>query len=594
MMRKLTIAVLGCLLASSALASGLSSSGSGLSITPNGVFTTITATGPITTTGSMTVTGAPAANTSSDGLVLQDTTAASSGNQQYSPRLRLTGNGFKSNATSASQPTDWIIENKPVQGSTAASSNLVISDQLNAGGYNVALTLPSGGGLNLASGTYQINGAQIACANLSNGATGCSTATGTSAATIPLNNGNNTFSGNLLFTGTVPSLANGNASVAASSTLGGIFTGKGSVDDLVLQNSSAASICVAATGTTTLNCTGLQVGGNAVLTGNQTITLSGDVTGAGTTAITTTVAKIAGVTVSGTTGTVNSVFSNSPTLVTPTLGIASASNIAVTSATIPANGMYLSGTNILDLSTNSAKSLEIGAAGTVGIGAAAASGTNPTALLVSTANTDNNAVVISSTANTNRGSSINLIGNGATTPSKTIAAFGGYFRILNDAQGGEIFKITDAGNVTLTGTTTGTNADTLCLSAGGVILLQAAACTISQRKLKENFSDVSAEIAINDLMALKPTEFNFIQTKPANGDNNFDRPQYGFIAEDVAEVDPKIAMYENDMKTPKSYRQEAIIALLVKGFQEQQKEIQIATGAFPFHKCFFDLLVCAN
>lgn len=60
--------------------------------------------------------------------------------------------------------------------------------------------------------------------------------------------------------------------------------------------------------------------GGTVLYGNQTVTLTGDVTGSGSTAITTTVAKIAGTTVSGTTGTTNVVFSNSPTLVTPALG----------------------------------------------------------------------------------------------------------------------------------------------------------------------------------------------------------------------------------------------------------------------------------
>jgi hypothetical protein len=37
--------------------------------------------------------------------------------------------------------------------------------------------------------------AALACADLSNGATGCSTATGTSGATIPLLNGTNTWSG---------------------------------------------------------------------------------------------------------------------------------------------------------------------------------------------------------------------------------------------------------------------------------------------------------------------------------------------------------------------------------------------------------------
>jgi len=45
-------------------------------------------------------------------------------------------------------------------------------------------------------------------------------------------------------------------------------------------------------GVGTLNATGLYVGGTAVITGNQTITLSGDVSGSGATAITTTLATV--------------------------------------------------------------------------------------------------------------------------------------------------------------------------------------------------------------------------------------------------------------------------------------------------------------
>jgi hypothetical protein len=77
---------------------------------------------------------------------------------------------------------------------------------------SVALTLAAGSASNLNSGTLAaarggagtISGAlkgngsgtvsQAACADLSNGATGCSTATGTSGATLPLLNGANTWS----------------------------------------------------------------------------------------------------------------------------------------------------------------------------------------------------------------------------------------------------------------------------------------------------------------------------------------------------------------------------------------------------------------
>lgn len=85
--------------------------------------------------GAVTQTGTAAANTSFDGYVLTNPTAASSGNQQFSPRLRLTGQGWKTNATAASQEVDWIIENQPQQGTTTPTSWLVFSYNLNNAGY---------------------------------------------------------------------------------------------------------------------------------------------------------------------------------------------------------------------------------------------------------------------------------------------------------------------------------------------------------------------------------------------------------------------------------------------------------------------------
>lgn len=83
--------------------------------------------------------------TSTDGIVLQNTTAAAASAQQYSPRLRLTGQGWKTTATAASQAVDWIIENQPVQGAANPTTNLVISSQVNAGGYSGVFSLSSAG-----------------------------------------------------------------------------------------------------------------------------------------------------------------------------------------------------------------------------------------------------------------------------------------------------------------------------------------------------------------------------------------------------------------------------------------------------------------
>lgn len=58
------------------------------------------------------ITFSIAAATQSDGLVLKNSTAATSGNQRWSPSLRLTGNQW---ASGASRTCEWIITCVPVQ-----------------------------------------------------------------------------------------------------------------------------------------------------------------------------------------------------------------------------------------------------------------------------------------------------------------------------------------------------------------------------------------------------------------------------------------------------------------------------------------------
>lgn len=100
-----------------------------------------------TWTGLHTFTPTQAANTSTDGLALLDATAASTGQQQFSPRLRFSGQGWKTTATAASQQADWIIETQPVQGAAAITSGLYFSSQIAGGGYTIDFVLGSGGGI---------------------------------------------------------------------------------------------------------------------------------------------------------------------------------------------------------------------------------------------------------------------------------------------------------------------------------------------------------------------------------------------------------------------------------------------------------------
>lgn len=160
------------------------------------------------------------------------------------------------------------------------------------------------------------------------------------------------------------------------------------------------------------------------------------------------------------------------------------------------------------------------------------------------------------------------------------------------------------GPLTINGITTGTNADFLCLSSLGVVLLQTTACTISKSTYKENVINISGVTAMKTIMALKPVKFNMKQTNPKNSDPNFLHPQYGFLAEGVASVDKNLSVFDNDMTTPKSWRQESMIALAISGLQQHEvrlnnieEQIPLLTeGHFPVngHKCFFNLLVCPN
>jgi hypothetical protein len=108
-------------------------------------------------TGALTQNQAIAA-TSTDGIVLATSSVATVGAQKRSPRLRLSGSGWKTNATAAAQPVDWIVENVPVQGAANPSADVVFSHQVNNGGYVEKLRLKSDQSLYYAGADGSYNG----------------------------------------------------------------------------------------------------------------------------------------------------------------------------------------------------------------------------------------------------------------------------------------------------------------------------------------------------------------------------------------------------------------------------------------------------
>ena len=128
---------------------GLNSMAIGATTASTGAFTTISATGPITDTQSI---GA----TSTNGLVLTNTTAAATGAQQWSPRVQFDGRGWET-GTGASQAVDMIEELHPVQGATNPSGNLTWSGSVNGGAYSALMTLTSGGNVGIGTTTIPDN-----------------------------------------------------------------------------------------------------------------------------------------------------------------------------------------------------------------------------------------------------------------------------------------------------------------------------------------------------------------------------------------------------------------------------------------------------
>lgn len=85
-----------------------------------------------------------------EGLDLVNTAAATAGgaaNQQISPALWFEGQGWKTNATAASQSVRFKIYNNPAEGAAAPTGNLVFTSKINAAGENVVMQVGSRGDL---------------------------------------------------------------------------------------------------------------------------------------------------------------------------------------------------------------------------------------------------------------------------------------------------------------------------------------------------------------------------------------------------------------------------------------------------------------
>jgi len=90
-------------------------------------------------------------STPTDALQFLNATAAGAGAQQYSPAVRFTGQGWKTDTGGASQAVDFRMYNQPLQGAAAPTGRLLIDASINGGAFANIFTLTSTGALTINS-----------------------------------------------------------------------------------------------------------------------------------------------------------------------------------------------------------------------------------------------------------------------------------------------------------------------------------------------------------------------------------------------------------------------------------------------------------
>lgn len=125
---------------------GTTLTGNGLPTATNGTPLVINLANANTWTAAQNMQQNSIGSTSTDALILSNTTSAVSGTQEYSPRLHLIGEGWKTNSTAGSEEIDWIAQTVPVQGTANPTSYLDFEDGIANAGYASDLDVFSSGG----------------------------------------------------------------------------------------------------------------------------------------------------------------------------------------------------------------------------------------------------------------------------------------------------------------------------------------------------------------------------------------------------------------------------------------------------------------
>lgn len=624
---------------------GTNITGTATSFTASNVTTNANLTGPITSSGnatsiaaqtgtgstfvvqtapsllgSVTETNAGLGVALTDGLLLTNTTAAAAGAQQNSPTLHFTGQGWKTNATAASQTVDWIEYALPVQGTANPTTSLNFASQVNGGGYTTNLSMntataaffPASGGV-LSSGTG--GGGQIQVGS------------GTSGITLLADGGGGPY---MAFGGTT---AGSRITRSASGLLMGTDAGgvvrvvpgagtSGSPNQFkvigaahtTLAASTEASDVVLALNRTVQFATGalttqraMQINpptygfvGASTITNASTFAITGPPV-AGTNA---TITNNAALTVEsgnvgfGTAGPIDGVSIGTAVVASATRALLNLANLALSGGS--SNGTYI-GANPAAF-TGDFENYQVGGVSkfkvdnggnttlTGGITATVAAGGSGLTIANGGTTTAVNSLIINSTApNTtgnvilfqNAGSASARFGTGgsniltgSTNADALIRSEGAIYLATNGNS--KAISLDTSQAATFAGAvlapaiassslaTTGT----LCWTTGtgNFTVDTTTTCLLSTRKIKEDIKPLDA--GLNTIMKLRPVSYKL---KAANNPDHLGR-QVGLIAEEVADVDDRLISRDKNGE-PLSVRYQQTVSVLVKAIQEQQQQI---------------------
>lgn len=311
---------------------------------------------------------------------------------------------------------------------------------------------------------------------------------------------------------------------------GGINLASGSSSiNIVTGGITVGSPTGGAQGTNTLNATGLFVNGVAVSTGSGA-------SGANPTAT-------AGAT---------AVNGSASTFLRSDGAPACCTNVNVSSATIPTNGVYLSSANTVAISSNST-----GAMLTVN---SAAGTTIKTTATVNGVNSSN---------------ALNINGGASTGLSLGIQVAAGtnssdYGLLIGPPAGGTSFKVRGDGQLLapLITNTSAAQTGTLCWTTGtGIFTVDTTTtCLLSSRRFKQAIELL--DVGLSEVMALKPVSY---ELKPEYNPAHLGR-QVGLIAEEVAQTDDRL-VGRDKLGRVNGVRYQQLTAVLIRAVQDQQREI---------------------